>query len=96
MIKSFGDKATSDLFHGISSSKTRKLPSQILASAIYRPDMLNAAASPEDLKSPPGNRLKALQGNYKGFYSIRINMQWRIIFRWADSGAHDVTIIDYH
>lgn len=52
MIKSFGDKATSDLFHGISSSKTRKLPSQILASAIYKLDMLNAAASPEDLKSP--------------------------------------------
>lgn len=65
MIKSFGDKATSDLFHGISSSKVRKLPTQILDSAVYKLDILNAATSLDDLRSPPGNRLEALRGDYK-------------------------------
>ena len=103
MIKSFGDKATSDLFHGIalrgtdvSSSKVRKLPTQILESTTYKLDILNAATSLDDLRSPPGNRLEALRGDYKGFHSIRINAQWRIVFRWQDSSAHDVAIVDYH
>ncbi|XWN36530.1 MAG: type II toxin-antitoxin system RelE/ParE family toxin [Balneola sp.] len=96
MIKSFGDKATSDLFHGNSTSKVRKLPSQIIDSAIYKLDILNAATSLDDLRSPPGNRLEALRGDYKEFHSIRINAQWRIIFRWEDSSAYDVAIIDYH
>jgi len=96
MIKSFGDKATSDLFHGISSSKVRKLPAQILDSALYKLDILNAAASLDDLRSPPGNRLEALRGDYKSYHSIRINVQWRIVFRWQDSSAFDVAIVDYH
>lgn len=96
MIKSFGDKATSDLFHGISSSKVRKLPTQILDSAIYKLDILNAATSLDDLRSPPRNRLEALLGDYKGYYSIRINAQWRIVFHWQDSSAFDVAIVDYH
>ncbi|WP_395072222.1 type II toxin-antitoxin system RelE/ParE family toxin [Gracilimonas sp.] len=96
MIKSFGDKATSDLFHGVSSSKVRSLPTQILDSAIYKLDILNAAISLDDLRSPPGNRLEALRGNYKSYHSIRINVQWRIIFRWQDSSAFDVAIVDYH
>lgn len=96
MIKSFKDKATSDLFHGISSSKVRKLPTQILDSAIFKLDILNAATSLDDLRSPPGNRLEALHGGYQSFHSIRINQQWRIVFRWHDSAAHDVQIVDYH
>ncbi|MEO1022974.1 MAG: type II toxin-antitoxin system RelE/ParE family toxin [Bacteroidota bacterium] len=96
MIRSFGDKATSDLYNGISSSKVRKLPLQIRDSAIYKLDVLNAAVSLDDLRSPPGNRLEALKGDYAGFYSIRINIQWRIIFKWQDSAAVDVSIIDYH
>lgn len=96
MIKSFRDKATSDLFHGISSSKVRKLPTQILESALYKLDILNAATSLDDLRSPPGNKLEALRGDYKGYHSIRINAQWRIVFKWQDSGAHDVAIVDYH
>ncbi|WP_428234889.1 type II toxin-antitoxin system RelE/ParE family toxin [Gracilimonas sp.] len=93
MIKSFGDKGTSDLFHGNSSSKVRKLPTQILDSAIYKLDILNAATSLDDLRSPPGNRLEALRGEYKGYHSIRINAQWRIVFRWEDSSAFDVVPI---
>jgi proteic killer suppression protein len=96
MIKSFRDKATSDLFHGNSSSKVRKLPTQILDSALYKLDILNAATSLDDLRSPPGNRLETLHGDYKGYHSIRINAQWRIVFRWQDSSAFDVAIVDYH
>jgi proteic killer suppression protein len=58
--------------------------------------MLNAASAIEDLRSPPGNRLEQLTGTLKGFHSIRINQQWRIIFRWCDGGAEEVKIIDYH
>jgi proteic killer suppression protein len=96
MIASFGNRATSDLFHGIHSSRVRRLPSQIKESALYKLDVLNAAQSLEDLKSPPGNRLEALKGDFAGFHSIRINNQWRIVFRWDASNAHDVQIIDYH
>lgn len=96
MIVSFGSKATSDLFHGISSRKVRALPKQIHATALYKLDIINAAQNIEDLKSPPGNRLELLQGDLRGFHSIRINNQWRIIFRWKDSAAHDVQIMDYH
>ncbi|TVR12473.1 MAG: type II toxin-antitoxin system RelE/ParE family toxin [Balneolaceae bacterium] len=96
MIKSFDDKATSDLFHGKSSSKVRKLTTQILESAIYKLDILNAATSLDDLRSPPGNRLEALRGDYKGFHSIRINIQWRVVFQWQESNAYNVSIVDYH
>lgn len=58
--------------------------------------MLDAAASLEDLKSPPGNRLEALKGNRAGQFSIRINDQWRICFGWSNGGAEQVEIVDYH
>lgn len=58
--------------------------------------MLNAAQSLEDLKSPPGNKLEALKGDLAGFHSIRINNQWRILFKWQASNAHDVQVVDYH
>ena len=57
---------------------------------------MNAAQSLDDLRSPPGNRLEPLKGEIKGFHSIRINSQWRIIFRWAEGGATNVQIVDYH
>lgn len=96
MIVSFGDKATSDLFHGISSSRVRKLPNQIHEVVLYKLDIINAAQNLDDLKSPPGNRLELLKGDLKGFHSIRINNQWRIVFRWKANAAHDVQIMDYH
>lgn len=96
MIASFGDRATADLFHGISSGRARRLPTQIVEAALYKLDILNAAQSLDDLRSPPGNRLEALRGNYAGFHSIRINSQWRVVFRWKDATAHDVSIADYH
>ena len=96
MITSFGDKGTSDLFNGISGRRARKLPGQIHKLALYKLDVLNAAQVLDDLRSPPGNRLEPLKGELKGFYSIRINSQWRIIFRWAEGSATDVQIVDYH
>lgn len=96
MIVSFGHRATSDLYHGISSSRIRRLPSQILESALYKLDILNAAQSLDDLRSPPGNKLESLKDDFTGFHSIRINSQWRIVFRWQASNAHDVRVTDYH
>ena len=96
MISSFGDRGSSDLFHGISSRHARKLPGQIHKFALYKLDVLNAAQILDDLRSPPGNRLEPLRGDLKGFHSIRINSQWRIVFRWLEGSAHDVQIMDYH
>lgn len=96
MITSFSDRATEELFHGIQSRYSRKLPNQIHETALYKLDTLNAAQVLEDLLSPPGNKLEPLRGDLKGFHSIRINAQWRIIFRWVGNSAHDVQIIDYH
>lgn len=96
MIVSFGNRATADLFNGLSSNKVRRLPSQILDSALYKLDVLNAVTRLDDLRVPPGNRLETLRGDYRGFHSIRINGQWRIVFRWQGADAHDVAIVDYH
>jgi len=96
MIVSFGDKATEALYHGRSTKDTRRLPADVRRVAIRKLDMINAAAAVQDLKAPPGNRLEALRGDLRGFFSIRINDQWRIVFRWDQSDARDVRIIDYH
>ena len=58
--------------------------------------MMNAAAKLEDLRVPPGNRLEAIKGDRKGQHSIRVNQQWRVCFRWTESGPANVTIVDYH
>ena len=96
MIKSFGDKATEDLYHGNSSAKVRRIPSEVRLLALYKLDVLNAVVALKELRSPPGNRLEALKGDLIGFHSIRINKQWRIIFKWQGTEALDVRIIDCH
>ena len=96
MIISFGDKATSDLFNGISSRWVRKLPNQIHETALYKLDVINAAQNIDDLKSPPGNRLELLKGDLNGFHSIRINSQWRLCSQWQNGNAFEVEIVDYH
>ena len=58
--------------------------------------MLNAAKQLPDLQSPPGNHLESLRGDLKGYYSIRVNDQWRVVFRWSGSDAHGVRLTDYH
>jgi proteic killer suppression protein len=96
LITSFGNQATADLFNDINSRDSRKIPSEITRKALNKLDILNAVEKLDELKSPPGNRLEALKGDFKGFYSIRINNQWRIIFQWQNGNVSQVQIIDYH
>jgi toxin HigB-1 len=92
MIRSFGDGRTEALFRdqfvrdfqGFARSAKRKL------------EAINAASRLSDLAVPPSNRLERLRGDLRGFYSIRINEQWRVIFRWRDGEPHEVRIVDYH
>lgn len=91
MIKSFSDKEAKKIFNG---ERARKLPGDIQVAAQRKLWLLDAAASPEDLRTPPGNHFDALSGR-PGFYSIRINVQWRVTFSWND-GAENVKIEDYH
>lgn len=96
MIQSIADRTTQDIFDGINSKPARRLPSELHSKARRLLDMINAAGNINDLRIPPGNRLEALKGDLKGFHSVRINEQWRIIFRWMEGDAHDVQIVDYH
>ena len=93
MIKSFGDKDTKLLFD---RERTNKLPQALLQRARNKLLIIHAATNENDLSIPPGNYFEKLKGNKKGWCSIRINDKWRIIFKWAEGNAHDVTIIDYH
>ena len=93
MIVEFSCKETEKVWIG---QKTRKWSSQVCKIALRKLFMLNAALSLEDLRIPPSNRLHALKGSLKGYYSISINMQWRIIFMWNDSQVKGVKITDYH
>lgn len=93
MIKSFKDRETEKLYI---TGKSSKFPAYIVNTAFRKLDYLDAATSLADLASPPGNRLEALKGNYKGKYSIRINNQFRIVFRFKSSNIYDVEIVDYH
>jgi toxin HigB-1 len=96
MIASFGDRATEDLFHGRRTGRVKRFPAEILPDALRRLDMVNAAASLQDLRSPPGNHLEKLAGDMKEFHSVRVNDQWRLVFRWKGSEAHQVSLKDYH
>ena len=96
MIQSFADAATEALFHGRRGSKARRFPGDIRRPSLRKLDLLNAAHRLEDLRSPRDNRLEALKGDGKGCHSIRVNQQWRIVFRWTDGGPTDVSLTDYH
>jgi proteic killer suppression protein len=93
VIHNFADKEAEKVWMGIVS---RRLPADIQNIARRKLRMLNSAATLEDMRIPPANRLEALKGDLKGQHSIRINDQWRICFRWHQSDAHDVQIVDYH
>lgn len=96
MIISFGDRATEDLYHNRLTSRARRFPRNIVDLALVKLDMLNGAATVLDLRSPPGNRLEVLKGALKGFHSIRVNDQWRLVFRWESNNASEVQLMDYH
>lgn len=93
MIVSFGDKESEKVFN---LEYSRKLPREIQERAYHKLVAIHEAESLENLRNPPGNRLELLRGALDGFHSIRINNQWRVIFRWAGSDAAEVKITDYH
>ena len=93
MIRSFANAETERFF---ATGKSRRLPTEILKRATMRLTQLNAATAAEDVRFPPSNRLEILKGGRKGQWSIRIDSQWRLCFRFMDGDAFDVEIVDYH
>jgi proteic killer suppression protein len=96
MIINFKNQCAQDVYDGANSRYARQLPKTLHDKARRLFDQLNAVTQVESLKVPPGNQLEKLKGNLKDYWSIRINKQWRIIFRWEAGHAYDVEIIDYH
>ena len=93
MIRSFGDRQTERIWNG---RYTGRLDPRLQRTALRKPELINAATSLEDLRVPPGNRLEQLSGTRAGQFSIRVNAQWRICFRWREGGAENVELVDYH
>jgi len=97
MITSFKSQATEDIFNGQNTKAARKaLPQTLWKSASRKLDQLDSVRAIDELKIPPGNRLESLTGNREGEYSIRINNQYRICFKWNKTDPFDVEITDYH
>jgi proteic killer suppression protein len=93
VIKTFSDKHTYEFY---ATGKSKRLPADLLKRGMRRLEYVNLATSLDDLKVPPSNRLHALKDDREGQYSISINDQWRICFRFKDDDAYDVEITDYH
>jgi proteic killer suppression protein len=96
VIVSFGDAATEEIYDGKKSARVRRFGDDVLKAAERKLDMIEAADRLEDLKISPGNRLEALKGGLRGFHSIRVNDQWRVVFRWEKGAAAEVRVTDYH
>lgn len=96
MIRAFGNALAKDLFYDKQSKATRSFPSQLRRPARRKLLYFHDAADMRDLRIPPGNQLESLKGKWKGFHSIRINDQWRLVFQWSGGHAYGVHIIDYH
>ncbi|OQW65036.1 MAG: hypothetical protein BVN28_02605 [Nitrospira sp. ST-bin4] len=96
MIESFADRLAEDLFDNRRSKAVLRFPPGLIRTARRKLLYLHDASEIGDLREPPGNRLEALKGQWKGFHSIRVNEQWRVVFRWHDGNAYEVQVIDYH
>ncbi|MBL4635939.1 MAG: type II toxin-antitoxin system RelE/ParE family toxin [Kofleriaceae bacterium] len=96
MIQGFGCRATRDLYNGKATARARNLaPPHVLAASLDMLDLMNACVTIEDLRSPPSNHLEQLSGGLSGLHSVRINIRYRIIFRWTDSGPDDIRLDDH-
>ncbi len=93
MIISFGDKETERIWDG---EVSKKLPRETQDIARRKLRMINNSVDINDLRVPPANRLEKLKGDLKEYYSIRINKQWRIVFKWQKANAFEISITDYH
>ena len=97
MLRAFKNKATEDVYNGKATKAALRLcPKSLWKIAVRKLDQLDSVLSLDELRVPPGNRLEALSGNRVGQYSIRINDQYRVCFRWTETGPVDVEITDYH
>jgi proteic killer suppression protein len=96
MIVSFGDKTTEDIFHGHDTKAARRIAQALWTRVQAKLDLLNASTTLEDLRVPPSNRLEKLRGNWSGFYSVRVNDQYRVVFHFVGGNAVNVSCVDYH
>lgn len=96
MISSFGNKLAEDLFFDKRTKAVRQFPPELIRAARRKLLYLHDATELNDLRAPPGNRLERLKGDLADYYSVRINDQWRVIFRWVAGTVSDVAIVDYH
>ena len=96
MISSFGDATSADIYHGSDTKAARRIRRELWGRVQHKFDLLNACISVEDLRVPPANRLEKLRGDLAGFYSIRVNQQYRIVFRFASGNCEEVRCTDYH
>lgn len=96
MIRSVTEKTTQDVYDGVNSRHARKLPRDLHGKARRLLDQINAAPTLEFLRTPPSNRLEKLHGDLAGYWSLRINRRWRIVFHWEGTDALNVQIVDYH
>ena len=96
MIRNIIGKATQDIYDGTDNRQARTVPRELHGKARRLLDKINASPRFDLLGIPPGNRLEKLRGQLAGYWSIRVNDQWRIIFKWQDNNAIDVEIVDYH
>jgi proteic killer suppression protein len=93
MIISYGDKETQKIWHG---ERVKRFSTEIQETGRRKLRMLNNSQDLNDLQIPPSNKLEKLKGDLRDFYSIRVNVQWRIIFKWRNGNADEVQLIDYH
>ena len=96
MIETFGNALAEDLFDDKRTKATRSFPPELRRAGRRKLLYLHDASELRDLRVPPGNRLEPLKGKRKGSHSIRINDQWRVVFRWEGGNALDVQVLDYH
>ena len=96
MIASFRDTALESFYYEGPGRKSRRIPADLHGAIRRKLDQLNSATDLNDLRVPPANRLEALKGNRSGTHSIRVNEQWRIVFRWSSDAPHEVELVDYH
>ena len=96
MIQSFADSPTADLFQDLNTRAARRIPRGLWRVVQRKLKLLDGAARPDDLMIPSGNRLERLKGGQSGRYSIRVNDQYRVTFRWESGSAYEVRVEDYH
>jgi proteic killer suppression protein len=96
MIGGFRDADLEEFYYAGPSLRTRRIPPDVHRALRRKLDQIASAADLRDLRAPPGNRLEALKGHLEGQHSIRVNDQWRLVFRWANDTAYEVRLTDYH